>query len=114
MPTITKAQKAGIAARVASRMAGDKLNRNPWWRGAVAGGKTMFATLGRIFHMLFLEVTGLFFVILAFMFGRFLMNENAKRLAGHGDPLRFWLAVGLSVLFVWFAVTSFRRARKKR
>ncbi len=95
-------------------MAGDSLNRNPWWRGAIAGGKSFAGTLGRIFHMLFLEVTGLFFVLLAFIFGHYVMSEYAKRVAGHGDPVRFWLAVGMSALFVWYAATSFMKARRKR
>lgn len=95
-------------------MAGESLNKNPWWRGAVAGTKSFAGTLGRIFHMLFLEVTGLFFVFLAMIFARFLFSEYAKRAAGHGDPVRFWLAVGMSALFVWYAATSFIKARKKR
>ena len=46
--------------------------------------------------MLFLEVTGLFFVFLAMIFARFLFSENAKRVAGHGDPVRFWLAIEIN------------------
>lgn len=95
-------------------MAGDRLNRNPWWRGAVAGTKSFAGTLGRIFHSLFLEVTGLMFVFLALIFGRFLMNEWNKRAAGHGDPTRFWIAVGMSILFVWYAGTSFWKARRRK
>ena len=114
MPKISSIQKASLAVRVAGQQFSLALGKNRWWNGTVAGTKSLMGSFGHIGHILFLEVTGLFFVVMAFLLGRFILIENAKRAAGHGDPLRFWLAVGMVVVFVWFAITSFWKARRKR
>ncbi len=67
-----------------------------------------FADLWRVLKQLFYEVTGALFAVLALAW-----LNNAIR-AWSRDVAHWLLAVALAVaaLFLFFAVTSFRRARK--
>jgi len=67
-----------------------------------------FRRLWRVLQQLFYEVVGAIFAVLAFAW------LNAAFRAWTRDVAR-WLiavAVALALLFVFFALTSFRRARK--
>lgn len=100
---------ATAVARVASRMA----RRNRLLTAAVSGARLTLNSFGRVLHLLWLEVTGLFFVAFAVIGGVAAYREYPRYAAGKIGPARLIAAVCFSVLFAWFAVTSFWRARRK-
>ncbi len=85
-------------------------------RAVMAGGKGaakgMAAPIRRFSSVLWLEVTGFFFVVIAAF-----IAQGAWKLRGslHGGPdhVKFLLHLVLFALFAYFAVSSFVRARRR-
>ena len=67
-----------------------------------------FAKAGRT---LWLEITGAFFLLFAVLFAQHLWTIRAAWRSGP-EQAHFWVYAGLSVMFAWFAFTSFARSRK--
>lgn len=70
----------------------------------------MVVSFGRTFYALWLQVTGLFFVLFTLLFA-----SNLVRLyrANHfADQRRFWITVVFLLVSIWFTLVSFRRAKK--
>lgn len=101
-PAVTRA-----AGRVAWRMA----RRHPLVNAAasVAGG--FFRQLGRTLYALWLEIAGVFFTLFAVIGAGACWREYR---AGEFGSFRFLLSVCFTVLFAWFAASSFWRARRRR
>jgi hypothetical protein len=89
-------------------------------RGAVTnaakvGGKSMFAPVQRLSGALWLEVTGTFFALIAL----FLSQSVWKLRAGFRlpptthDAQKLYLYTLIFLLFAYFAVSSFVRARRR-
>ncbi len=97
-----------LAAQVASRMA----RRSRWLAGAAAGARATLASFARVAHLLWLEITGVFFLFFALGFGGAGWREYHRH--GMARPEHLWLAVGFAVLFAWFGVSSFWRVGRKR
>lgn len=103
-------RKLGIAARVAGKQI-----KGSRAYGAVLGG--VRATVGHfaaVLRQLWHEITG--FVFLAFAgFGVVaLVKEYLAYHAGGLGPNRMAVAAGFTLVFGWFGVSSFWRARKPR
>ncbi len=62
---------------------------------------------------MWLEVTGLVFLVMAASGGIFLAHEYAKFHATGGGLGRVAVAICFTVTFAWFGVSSFWRVRKK-
>jgi hypothetical protein len=110
MTNVSTGRKLGIAARVAGKQI--KGSRT---YGAVLGG--VRATLGHfagVARQLWHEITG--FVFLAFaVFGvGALVKEYLAYHAGRADSNRVVAAAGFTVVFGWFGLSSFWRARRPR
>lgn len=71
-------------------------------------------TFGRILHTLFLEVTGLLFTFLMLGFVGVTVREYQKYTAGAAPAYKPVLAGFFGVMFLWFGVTSFWRARRRK
>ena len=81
--------------------------------GAIfAGAKTMLVSFARTFYVLWLQVTGLLFVLFAVTGGSALIRQY--RADHFADRHRFWLTVLFTAVCAWFGVVSFVRARRKR
>lgn len=89
-------------------------------RGAVTnaakiGGKSMFAPVRRLSGVLWLEVTGTFFAVIAL----FLSQTVWKLRAGfrlpptEHDAQKLYLYTVIFLMFAYFAVSSFVRARRR-
>jgi hypothetical protein len=85
-------------------------------KAARAGGKrfgeAVWGPFTRAGHVLWLEVTGVFFGLFALFF----LSEAWRLRAGlHGgvQQSHFWMFVAMGVVFVYFCVSSFLRARKR-
>lgn len=66
----------------------------------------------RLGGVLFLEVTGVFFLLFVLVFGQ--MAWHARMSYAHGaDHNRFLVATGMTLIFLYLTVSSFWRARRK-
>jgi hypothetical protein len=105
-----RGQLWGMRAVAAAHVAGRMARKNRFLNAATIAAQTTFKSLGRVLHLLWLEVTGLFFVLFAVVGGAAAWREYHK--TGIVSP-KLEAAVCFSVLFAWFGVSSFWRARRK-
>ncbi len=61
-------------------------------------------------HGLWLEITGFFFLVFAALGAVALWRESQ---APDGNSTRLLLIAAFTLMFAWFGVTSFRRARQR-
>lgn len=78
--------------------------------GAVAATARAF---GRVLHQLWLEVTGVIFLIMALSFAGATVKEYGKYHAGQAGVGRVALAICFTLTFAWFGVSSFWRVKRK-
>jgi hypothetical protein len=106
---VSTAQKLGVVARVATQ----QVKRNRTVRAVKGAAATTARAFGKVLHQLWLEVTGLVFLIMAFSGGAAVAHEYAKYHAGKTGFARVGMAVCFTVTFAWFGVSSFWRVRRK-
>jgi hypothetical protein len=99
---------------VAGRLAGQHAERSRTIRAITAAVRTTARSLGRVLHLLWLEVTGFVFLAMAGLGGVALAHEYAKYQAGRVGSGRVVIAICFTVTFAWFGVTSFWRVKKKK
>jgi len=103
----------GTLGRAFLRVAGTKTGENRLVRAFYRAGSVTMRSVGRVLHILWLEVTGLFFLGLAFVGAAAAVREHHRELAGTGSAAKMLLASGFAVLFGYFGVSSFWRSRRK-
>jgi hypothetical protein len=106
---VSTARKLGVVARVA----GQQANRSRTVRAAKGAVATTARAFGRVLHQLWLEVTGVIFLIMALSFAGASVREYGKYHAGQAGVGRVALAVCFTVTFAWFGVSSFWRVRRR-
>ncbi len=99
--------------RALLRVAGRKTGENRWVRAFYKAGTVTVRSVTRVLHVLWLEVTGLFFLALAFIGAAASVREYHRRSVGTGSTGKMLLAATFAVLFVYFGVSSLWRSRKK-
>jgi hypothetical protein len=109
MGRVSTARKLGIAARVAS----EHVRRSRTWRALSQAGRATAAHTGGVLNQLWLEVTGFTFLALAAVGVLALLREYGKYHSGQVSSSRVVMALGFTVMFAWFGVSSFWRVRKK-
>lgn len=82
-------------------------------RAGWSAARTTLSHFGKVFHLLFLEVTGVFFLAFAAAGALGAWREYRKWTAGEIGPGKMYLGIAFAALFGWFAVSSFWRAAKK-
>jgi len=98
-----------VAARVASTQAG----RSRTAMAVMRAVGTTARSFGRALHQLWLEVTGLIFLVMALGFAGASFKEYGKYHAGQAGSGRLGLAVFFTFTFAWFGLSSFWRVRRK-
>ncbi len=106
---VSTARKLGVVARVATQQA----KRSRTVRAAAGAVATTARAFGRVLHQLWLEVTGVIFLIMALSFGGATVKEYGKYHAGQAGPGRVAIAICFTLAFAWFGVSSFWRVRQK-
>jgi len=106
---VSTVQKLGVVARVASQQA----QRSRTVRAVKGAISTTARAFGSVLHQLWLEVTGLVFLLMAASGGIASAHEYAKYHAGHAGVGRVAVAICFTVTFAWFGVSSFLRVKKK-
>lgn len=82
-------------------------------RALYAAGRVTTKAVGRVAHVLWLEVTGFFFLFLAVVGGAAAVREYHRMAAHSATPSKMYLAIGFAVMFAYFGVSSFLKARRK-
>lgn len=100
--------------RAAGRVAGRSAIRNRWVRAALIGGSDVARATAHLLHALWLQVTGLFFLLFALIGVTAAVREYREWHAGNVGPEKFWLAIGFAIIFGYFSITSFLRGARKR
>jgi hypothetical protein len=110
MPNVSTARKLGIAARIA----GQQVRRTRTYGAILNAGRATMGRFAAVLHQLWHEITG--FVFLAFavigwsgLAREYLAYQNGKGSSGHVAA-----AAAFSLVFSWFGISSFRRARNRR
>jgi hypothetical protein len=106
---VSTVRKLGVVARVAAQQA----KRSRTVRAATGAVAATAHALGRVLHQLWLEVTGLVFLVMAASGGIALAHEYAQYHAGRAGLGRVVVAICFTVTFAWFGVSSFWRVRQK-
>jgi hypothetical protein len=106
---ISTARKAGVVAGVAAR----QVRRNRWVRGGVAALTAVGKSMGRVAHLLWLEITGLFFLLFSLVGAVALSREYPKYAAGRLGPGKLVLTLIFTIVFAYFGISSFWRVRRK-
>jgi hypothetical protein len=101
---------AWAVTRIAARGAGNSRLLHAGYTAAQNAGRTFV----RIGHLLWLQITGLFFIVFALGFIGRMPRAYGNYLAGRESAGHFGLLVVLTILFVWFGVTSFWRAHRRQ
>jgi len=107
---VSTARKLGVAARVASQQA----SRSRTVRAAKHAAATTARAFGRVLHQLWLEVTGVVFLLMALSFAAATIKEFSRYHAGQAGPGRAALAITASAVFAWFGLSSFWRVKQKK
>jgi hypothetical protein len=102
-------RKMGVVARVAGQQAG----RNRTVNAVMGAVRATARSFGRVMHQLWLEVTGVIFLIMALSFGGAAVKEYGKYHAGQTGPGRAGVAMLFTLAFAWFGLSSFWRVRRK-
>src|SRR5215472_3670133 len=103
----------GRHGRAALRIAGRKSGENRWVRAFYRAGEAVAGSVGRVVHVLWLEVTGFLFLVLAIIGGGAAVREYHRYIAGNATVGRVGIAAAFTLLFLCFGVESFVRARRK-
>jgi hypothetical protein len=109
VPGISTARKLGIVGRVAARQAG----QNRWLRAGWSALQITLRHFGRVLHLLWLEITGVFFLFFALAGGVACWREYSAWHAGKIGFGRMALAACFALVFLWFGVSSFYRAKRR-
>lgn len=99
-------------ARATGRVAGRAFRRNRVVNATLVGTSRFFGSVAKVLHSLFLETMGLFFLLFAITGGTATWREYRTYQAAGGGAERVVLGAVFTLLFAYFAASSFWRARK--
>jgi hypothetical protein len=103
----------GTQGRALLRVAGRKSGENRWVRALYRACKVTANSIGRVLHVLWLEVTGLLFLALAAIGGGAAVRQFHRYQAGASGLGKGVLAATFALVFAYFGVSSFWRSRRK-
>jgi hypothetical protein len=109
VPGISTARKLGLFGRVAARQAG----QSRWLRAGYSAAQITLRHFGRVLHLLWLQIAGVFFLFFALAGGLACRREFLLWQAGKIGPGKMALAACFALVFLWFGVSSFYRAKKR-
>jgi 1,4-dihydroxy-2-naphthoate octaprenyltransferase len=107
---VSTAQKLGVVARVATQQA----KRSRTVRALTGAVTTTVRAVGNVLHQLWLEVTGLVFLLIAASGAAAWAHEYAKYQAGKVGFGRVAVAICFTLMFAWFGLSSFWRVKQKK
>jgi hypothetical protein len=81
-------------------------------RAGITAAKTIGASAKHASHLLWLQITGSFFVFFAVIGSMAALREYHRWQSAEIGPARVYAAIGFSVVFAYFGVSSFWQSRK--
>jgi hypothetical protein len=96
-----------------ARIAGQQASRSRTLSAVWVAVRTTAHSFGHVLHQLWLEVTGLIFLVMALSFAGATVKEYGKYHAGHVGFGRVGMAIACTMAFSWFGLSSFWRVRRK-
>ena len=112
-PGLSSSRGFGTHGRAFLRVAGRKTGENRWVRAFYNAGSVTVRSVSRVLHVLWLEVTGFVFLVVAMIGGGAAVREYHRYQAGTATVGKTLLAAGFAALFAYFGVSSFWRSRKR-
>ncbi len=107
-------RKAVLIFRAAVSTAVTMVERSRTGRAVLAAVRTTARSFGEVLHQLWLEVTGFTFLAIAVIGATAGVREYSKYHAGlAAGPGRLILAVGFTLAFAWFGLSSFWRVKRR-
>jgi hypothetical protein len=103
----------GTHGRALLRVAGRKTGENRWVRAFYRAGNVTIGHVARVLHVLWLEVAGLLFLVLAIVGGGAAVREYHRQNGNTGSMGKVLLAAAFALLFAYFGVSSFWKSRQK-
>ena len=103
----------GTQGRAFLRVAGRKTGENRWVRAFYRGISVTLGSVGHVLHVLWLEVAGLLFLVLAMVGGGAAVREYHRYAHGATGVGKVLLATAFALAFLYFGVSSFARSRRK-
>jgi hypothetical protein len=110
MTNVSTARKLGIAARIA----GQQVKKSRTYSAVLQGAKATLGHFGSVLHQLWLEITGFIFLSFAGVGLVAFVREYTAYHANRGTSGHVALAAAFTLMFAWFGVSSFWRARNRR
>ncbi len=101
------------AATALGRIAVRGASNNRVLRAGHSAVQTTFHSIRRVVHILWLQMVGVLFCLFAVVFAARLPSVYQDHVAGKHGPGRVYLLVAMALMFAWFGVSSFWRARKR-
>ena len=86
--------------------------RNQYVRAGWSAARTVGASAKHAGHLLLLQVAGFFQAVFALIGGFAAVREFQKWEGGEIGPTRFLVAAAFGLIFLYFAASSFNRARR--
>jgi hypothetical protein len=100
--------------RILAQVAGKQAGGNRTLGAILQAGRITLRSFGRVFHQLWLEVTGFIFLVMAGIGGIALNREYMKYRTGTIGSGRVLIALTFCLVFGYFGVSSFWRVRGKK
>ena len=110
MTNVSTGRKLGVAARVA----GKQIKGSRTYGAVLSGVRATLGHLAGVARQLWHEITGFIFLAFAGFGVAALVKESLAYHAGGVGPNRVAIAAGFTLLFGWFGISSFWRARRPR
>ena len=82
-------------------------------RAGYTAAENTVRSFGRILHLLFLQAVGLLFCLFALGLIAGMPRIYHEQVTQKHGPGRLYLLAVMSLMFLWFGLTSFWRARRK-
>jgi len=102
-----------LLANAVGRIAAREARKSRVVQAGYAAAETTLRSLGRILHLIFLQIVGLFFCLFAVGLVARIPRAYHDQLTQNQGPGRTYLLAILSAMFLWFGLTSFWRSRRK-
>jgi len=100
----------GWWSAAAAHVGGNMVRKSRTVNALGSAARVTLRSLSKAGHLLWLEVTGLFFLAFAMVGGLAAWHDYAKHKELSG---RVAAAISFMLLFAWFGVSSFLRAKRK-
>lgn len=110
MTNVSTGRKLGIAAKIA----GQQVRRSRTYGAVLSAVRATTGRLRAVLHQLWLEITGFVFLAFAAVGWSALVHEYSAYHSGKGNASQIAAAAAFSLVFSWFGISSFRRARNRR